>query len=278
VTASRVLAVVGQSSAVNDRPGSRLPLDRARIAASELPRLRVEVVEQAASTNALVAARARAGEEDGLVVVAEHQTAGRGRLDRTWETPARAALTFSALVRAEVAPERWPWLPLLTGVAVVAGIEDAGGPACLLKWPNDVLCSGRKVAGILAERVQTSTGPAAVVGVGLNVAQSQDELPVPGAGSLATAGHDVDRTRLLLSVLRQLAVRLEQWPGAGGSLAAEYLRRMDTLGRRVRVLLPGGTTVEGLATGISDHGELQLRTGHGPLSVSAGDVVHVRPA
>ncbi|MDX6324752.1 MAG: BirA family transcriptional regulator [Nocardioidaceae bacterium] len=264
---------------VNDRPGSRLPLDRDRIAASDLPRLRVEVVQQAASTNALVAARARAGEPDGLVVVAEHQTAGRGRLDRSWETPANAALTFSVLVRAEVLPERWPWLPLLTGVAVSAGVEAVGGPACVLKWPNDVLHDGRKLAGILAERIQTPSGSAGVVGLGLNVSQSQEELPVPTAGSLATTGHHaVDRTDLLLGILRELERRLTQWSRGDDRVAGEYLQRMDTLGRRVRVLLPGGDSVEGLAVGVSHHGALELETVQGRRTVSAGDVVHVRPA
>jgi BirA family biotin operon repressor/biotin-[acetyl-CoA-carboxylase] ligase len=268
---------------VTDAPASRLPLDRERIAAWDQQGLRVQVVERAPSTNAVLAALARDGEPDGLVVVAEHQTAGRGRLDRTWDTPARAALTFSVLVRAEVPPEQWPWLPLLTGVAVCAGIEAAGGPACVLKWPNDVLHDGRKLAGILAERVQTPAGSAGIVGVGLNVSQEQEELPVPDAGSLATTGHrDVDRTDLLLSVLRELSTRLRVWrtgsPAGPESLRAEYLGRMDTLGRTVRVLLPGGGTLEGVATGLSEHGALELDTAEGPRPVSAGDVVHVRPA
>ena len=95
----------------------------------------VEVVDQAPSTNALVSARARDGAAEGLVVVAEHQTAGRGRLDRSWSTPARSALTFSVLLRPDAEPAQWPWLPLLTGIAVV----DAVGHGTRLKWPNDLL-------------------------------------------------------------------------------------------------------------------------------------------
>lgn len=265
---------------VTDAAASRLSLDRARITAADLPWFRVEVVDQAASTNALVAGRARDGARDGLVVVAEHQTAGRGRLDRRWEAPPRTSLTFSALVRGDVAPERWPWLPLLAGLAVCAGVEEVRGPLCLLKWPNDVLHAGRKVAGVLAERVQTADGPAAVVGVGLNVSQEHDELPVPTAGSLATAGHrDLDRTDLLLAVLGGLGPRLEAWRrGRDRSTRAEYLARLDTLGRRVRVQLPGGASVEGVAVGVSGHGALELDTGERRLAVSAGDVLHVRPA
>jgi BirA family biotin operon repressor/biotin-[acetyl-CoA-carboxylase] ligase len=276
---------------VTDPAASRLPLDRDRLTAAAPPRFRVEVVDEAPSTNALVAARARAGEPDGLVLATEHQTAGRGRLDRTWQTPARAALTFSVLVRAEVPPDRWPWLPLLTGVAVCVAVEAAGGPVCVLKWPNDVLHDGRKLAGILAERVQTAAGSAGVVGVGINVGQQQAELPVPTAGSLATAGYQVDRTELLLAVLRALEGRLGTWAGTGAgsapgpgredpapALREEYLSRMDTLGRTVHVLLPGGESVVGLATGVSRNGALRLDTAQGPLAVSAGDVVHVRPA
>ena len=120
------------------------------------------------------------------MVVAEHQTAGRGRLDRSWETPPRAALTFSVLLRPSVGPEQWPWLPLLTGYAVGTALRDAGFDAGV-KWPNDVLIGDLKVAGILVERVDTPTGPAAVLGVGLNVSTTAEELPVPTATSLALA-------------------------------------------------------------------------------------------
>ncbi len=117
----------------------------------------MEVVDEAPSTNALVVDRARRGEGHGLVVVAEHQTAGRGRLDRTWTTPARAALTLSLLVTPDEVPvARWPWLPLLTGLAVVEGVRRAGGPEVTLKWPNDVLLDGLKVGGILVERVRAA--------------------------------------------------------------------------------------------------------------------------
>jgi BirA family transcriptional regulator, biotin operon repressor / biotin---[acetyl-CoA-carboxylase] ligase len=276
---------------MTDTAGSRLPLDRDRLAAADLPRLRIEVVDEAPSTNALVAARARAGEPDGLVVVAEHQTAGRGRLDRTWEAPPRAALMFSVLVRAQVPPERWPWLPLVTGVAVCAGIEAAGGPVCVLKWPNDVLHDGRKLGGILAERIPAPHGHAGVVGVGLNVSQTESELPVRSAASLLTQGHPAfDRTGLLLAVLGELEPRRAHWESRGGPtpvaasgpplplppIEDEYLARMDTLGRTVRVLLPGGASIEGLAVGVSEHGALEVDTPQGRRAVSAGDVVHVR--
>ena len=186
---------------VSDAAG-RPALDAVRLAAADpdlLPGLTVEVVEEAASTNALVVERARAGAAEGLVVVAEHQTAGRGRLDRTWETPPRSGLTFSVLLRPTVPTASWPWLPLLAGYAVDKALEAAGFEASV-KWPNDVLLrrpEGGRDPGRAGR--DTDAGPAAVVGIGLNVGMTADELPVPEATSLAVAssGEVPDRTALL---------------------------------------------------------------------------------
>lgn len=133
------------------------------------------MVPQTGSTNADLLEAARAGAAEGLVLVAEEQTAGRGRLGRTWSAPAGAALTFSVLLRpAGVPPTRLGWLPLLTGVAVAAAVRAETGVPASLKWPNDVLVGERKLAGILAE----AHSDAVVVGVGLNVTLSRAELPV----------------------------------------------------------------------------------------------------
>lgn len=207
------------------------------------------------------------------MLVAEHQTAGRGRLDRSWETPPRAALTFSVLLRPDLEPARWPWLPLLTGVAVANGVRRTTGLETVgLKWPNDLLLGGEKAAGILLERVETSTGPAAVVGVGLNVAQTRDELPVPTATSLALAGADADRGTLLVAVLEELATLLDDLP----SVPNAYADLCDTLGQVVNVSLPTGETLTGRAVSIDDDGRLDLETDAGRVAVGAGDVVHVR--
>jgi BirA family biotin operon repressor/biotin-[acetyl-CoA-carboxylase] ligase len=273
---------------VTDAAASRPPLDperlRAAVTAGNAPWRGVEVVAATASTNADVGVRARAGEPEGLVLVAEHQTAGRGRLDRGWETPARAALTFSVLLRPSGVPDRrWPWLPLLTGLAVVEGIAAAGGPACGLKWPNDVQHEGRKIAGILVERLETSRGPAAVVGVGLNVSTRPDELPVATATSLAVAGAgDIDRTSLLLSLLAALGRRYDAWTRSAGDPAlgvlAEYRRHCVTIGQPVRVHLPSGEVIEGTAVAVDRDGALVVGSGARRVTVNAGDVVHVRPA
>ncbi len=271
----------GARAAADERPALDVAvLDRATAGS----RWRVEVVERSASTNADVAARARAGEPPGLVLVAEHQTAGRGRLDRTWVTPARSALTCSVLLAPDEVPSvRWPWLPLLTGLAVIEAIRLGTGVEAVLKWPNDVLVGAAKVAGILLERVEGPTGASAVLGVGVNVSTRADELPVPTATSLAeVSGGPVDRTGLLVRLLEALGPRYDRWRGAAGEpadgLRAAYLSACDTVGRLVRVDLPTGERLEGRAAGVDGDGRLQVATAAGLRVLGAGDVVHVRPA
>jgi BirA family transcriptional regulator, biotin operon repressor / biotin---[acetyl-CoA-carboxylase] ligase len=258
-------------------PARRPPLDEARIAAGVGPDTVVEVVAEAPSTNALVAERARSGASEGLVVVAHHQTAGRGRLDRTWETPAGSALTFSMLLRPTVAATDWPWLPLLTGHATAMALATMGYAAGV-KWPNDVLIGERKVAGILVERVETPDGPAAVVGVGLNTGMTAEELPVPTATSLSleTGPEDPpDRTDVLLGVLAAIRERYDAWQ-RGGDVAESYASACVTVGRSVRVDLPDSSALEGTATAVDASGRLVVEAADGRHEVGAGDVVHVR--
>lgn len=218
------------------------------------------------------------------MTVAEHQTAGRGRLDRVWVTPPRSALTFSVLLTPDRVPvARWPWLPLLAGVAVVEGVRRATGLTCTLKWPNDVLLGESKLAGILVERVERPGGAAAVVGIGLNVSTTSAELPVATATSLALAGATaVDRGDLLVHVLTALGEEYDAWREtsgtAGDRLSAAYLRVCDTVGRQVRVDLPNAQVLTGRATGVDAEGRLEVLTQAGESVVlGAGDVVHVRP-
>ncbi len=242
----------------------------------------IEVLAESPSTNAVVVERARAGQDQGLVVVAEHQTSGRGRLDRIWVTPPRAALTVSFLLIPEGVPiGRWPWLSLLAGIAVSEAVRRVAEVNSELKWPNDVLVAHRKVAGILVERVERRAAPAAVVGIGLNVSSSRAELPVPAATSLALEGAvTLDRSVILREMLRSFAALYLQWQAErgdpAGGLSASYVRRCATLGRMVRVELPTGEQVHGEATGIDADGHLQVRTATGLETLGAGDVVHVR--
>lgn len=239
------------------------------------------MVDESPSTNASVAERARAREPAGLVVVAEHQSAGRGRLGRSWVTPPRTALTLSLLVAPDPVPvARWPWLPLLTGLAVADAVRAATGLSACLKWPNDVLVADRKLAGILAERIERDGGAVAVVGVGLNVSSRRADLPVPTATSLALEGRpDVDRGDLLVSLLESFTRWYEGWVATGGrGLRESYVAACSTMGRDVRVDLPDGHSVSGVATGVDEAGRLLVDDGRQVHPLGAGDVVHVRSA
>jgi BirA family transcriptional regulator, biotin operon repressor / biotin---[acetyl-CoA-carboxylase] ligase len=244
----------------------------------------VRVVAETGSTNSDLLAEARSGHEAGTVLVAEAQTAGRGRMGRHWVSPPGSALTFSVLLRpAAVAPASRGWMPLLAGVAVARAVRAGTSVDAWLKWPNDVLVNGAKLAGILAEQV----GDAIVVGIGINVSSSQDELPVAGATSLAAEGAAGTGNgallagRLLASVLGEMERWYLAWAGSLGDatscgLHQEYQRLCATIGRPVRVSLPGGQTVTGLAAGVDHAGRLVVGSPSGPVPVSAGDVVHVR--
>ncbi|MEU9587983.1 biotin--[acetyl-CoA-carboxylase] ligase [Streptomyces werraensis] len=251
----------------------------------------VDVVQRTGSTNSDLVARAAAGGglREGVVLVAEEQSAARGRLDRKWVAPARSGLFFSVSLRpgdAGVPMERWGWLPLLTGVAVATGLARAGGVDTALKWPNDVLVTvggeERKAGGILAEAAGDG---GVVVGVGVNVSLRADELPVPTAGSLALAGAvSTDRDPLLRAVLRGLEDWYGRWRAAGGDAGAcglqeAYAAGCATLGRRVRAELPGDRALVGEAVAVDGDGRLILATEAGVQEpVGAGDIVHLRAA
>ncbi|GAA2657931.1 biotin--[acetyl-CoA-carboxylase] ligase [Streptomyces aculeolatus] len=249
----------------------------------------LDVVDATGSTNADLAARAREGAPEGAVLVAEEQTAGRGRLERRWSAPPRSGLFFSVLLRPEGVPvSRWGWLPLLAGVAVATALPRAAGVDTALKWPNDVLVTvegeERKAGGILVERPD-ATAESVVLGIGINVTLRAAELPVPQAGSLALAGAKVtDRDTLLRAVLRSLERWYGSWRTAGGDpagarLQETYAAGCATLGRQVRAELPGGTAVTGEAVAVDGDGRLVLATAAGLAEpVSAGDVVHLRSA
>jgi BirA family biotin operon repressor/biotin-[acetyl-CoA-carboxylase] ligase len=268
---------------------------------------RVEVVETSPSTNAELVAAVRsdpAAWPSPSALVAESQTAGRGRAGRSWQTPPRAGLTVSVLLRPRVPAGTLGWLPLLAGLAVVRAVSD-GGVTAAVKWPNDVLLpaddtvaglgSYRKVAGILAEVVPQApdagpagaaadAAPAVVLGIGLNVSQSAEELPVPTATSLALAGYPrPDRTDVLVRMLGEVHAVVRRWEEADGDvvaagLLAEYTAVSATLGTRVRAELAGDAGVlEGEAVGLDGTGALTIRTDAGEeRTVTAGDVWHLR--
>lgn len=306
-----------------DRPPLNASALRSALIRPGGPWSRLRVVERTGSTNADLAATAAAGAAaPGEVLVAEEQTSGKGRLGRGWSAPARSGLFFSVLLRPEpeVPPERLPWLPLLAGVAVAGALSRAAGVDTALKWPNDVLVKvggeERKLGGILAERVpgggagsSAGRGPAGgggpadrdgpgggaeqaggvVLGVGLNVSLRAEELPVPGAGSLALAGAPgTDRDPLLRAVLRSLGTWYTGWVAAGGDPATggdpavgavrdAYVAGCATLGRAVRAELPGGGELRGTAVALDGEGRLVIEEADGVRHpVGAGDIVHLR--
>ena len=246
------------------------------------PLTRLDVVETTGSTNADLLARHGAGEDiDGAVLIAEHQSAGRGRNGRAWSTPPRSQIALSVGIAARDVPTTaWGWVPLLTGVAVVDAVRATTGVDANLKWPNDVLVGEGKLAGILAE--VAAPDPVIVVGLGLNVTLTAEEAPDPRATSLLMLGSTMlDRSALLGAVLAELTVRIDRWRTGGGpdaTLVADYRRRSVTLGTRVRALLPGDREIIGVATDLDESGQLSIDTGAQTVTVSAGDITHLRPA
>jgi BirA family biotin operon repressor/biotin-[acetyl-CoA-carboxylase] ligase len=225
------------------------------------PRLDVDSCE---STQALVDPAL----PEGALVVADHQTAGRGRLGRTWEAPPGKAILCSLLLKPP--PDRdVPQLSLVAGIAVADALEEATGLAVQLKWPNDVMLRRRKVAGCLAE----ARDGVVVLGIGLNVNQVREELP-KGAGSLRTlTGRGWDREKLLASLLGHLGGRYADWLEGGLDRVYDGLAPRDFLrGRRVRV---NGTS--GVASKIDRTGRLEVSVGHGGVvAVESGEVVYER--
>lgn len=269
-----------------NQPRYRAELDvdgvRRDLVGPDRPLTRLDVVQTTGSTNADLLARHRAGEDiAGVVLIAEHQSAGRGRNGRSWSTPPRSQIALSVGIAArEVPPTGWGWVPLLTGVAVVDAVRATTAVPAKLKWPNDVLVGERKLGGILAE--VAAPDPVIVVGLGLNVTLTVDEAPDPCATSLLMLGSTMlDRSALLGSVLAELAARIDHWRCAGGpdaELIADYRRQSLTLGTRVRAILPGDREIVGIAVDLDDMGRLHIDTGAQTIAVSAGDITHLRPA
>lgn len=248
----------------------------------------LRVLPSVESTNTALVDAARDGAPHASVLVAEEQTAGKGRLGRTWTAPARSGLFVSILLRPEVPAAAWTWLPPLAGLAAREAVGRAAELEIGLKWPNDLVvgageAADRKLGGILCETVPGAT--AVVVGIGLNVTLRQHELPVPQACSLALAGAaNTDRDTLLRSLLRSFGDWYTRWSDAGGDAEAAglreaYARACTTIGRDVRAELPGDRIVTGRASGVDGTGALLVTTAdQGVLPIGAGDVVHLRPA
>lgn len=238
----------------------------------------VEVLPAVGSTNVELVARAAAGAPHGSVLITDNQTAGRGRLDRTWTTPPGVAVACSVLLRPphELPVANWPWLSPLLGLAVSRGVRRVSVLEVVLKWPNDVLIGDRKLSGLLAERILTGEGAAVVLGFGINVTADASELPVPTATSLLLEGAPTEATELLIAVLTELAELWRSWLDDADRVAAAYRDECGTIGRRVRVVLGPDSEFVGRAVGVDGHGSLQVEGPGGVRTFAAGDVVHLR--
>ena len=265
---------------------SRAPLERSAfddVVGAGRPLSRLDVVATSASTNtALMGMVSSQPDAWGHLsaLVADHQTAGRGRAGRAWQTPARAALTASWVVRPSVDRAEFGWAPLVVGLAAVRAARRLGVGA-FLKWPNDVVVEAgareipewgrwRKLVGILCEVVPQQD--AIVAGIGINVSQTSAELPVPHAASLATLGAtSLDRVALLRALAAELYDALAAWE-RGDDVRTMVADACATLGWEVTVDVPGGAPVTGTAVGLTAQGGLLVRTAHGDHEVLAGDV------
>ncbi len=271
-------------------PDPLIPLVRDAILASLTTRTMgrtLRLLDETTSTNTQALEAAQSGAPDGTVIIAERQTAGRGRLARTWESPAGCNLYVSVIVRQLPPMDRLGWLPLITASAMAAAIRSLTGLPPALKWPNDVMLGGKKVGGVLCESQALGTDAACVVvGIGLNVNWRESDMPPeirPLATSLAAQSRKpADRVRLLAILLLELERRIDRWRnGELSSLADEYRTHCGTIGQAVRVELGTGKQVEGMVTAIESDGALRIAAHRGSTSgdhiVRSGDVVHLRP-
>ena len=234
------------------------------------------------STNNEVARLAFEGAEEGVAVVADEQTAGRGRLQRTWSSPKGAGLYFSILLRPALAPERWPLITFVAALATGDALREAAGVQTDIKWPNDPLAGEQKICGILAEATETPTGRAVVVGIGVNL--TEDAFPqelINVATSVAKeSGRKPERETILKSLLSALSrwySLLHETDGAEKIVAAWTSRSSYASGRMVQVT-NGDEVLQGITRGVENDGALRLETTRGIELIRAGDVTSVRPA
>jgi BirA family biotin operon repressor/biotin-[acetyl-CoA-carboxylase] ligase len=260
----------------------RMPEEGARQAAAGTRFADVRRLAEVTSTNQVVADLARDGAPEGMVVVADHQTAGRGRRGRSWDAPPGSSVLVSVLLRPGATLADAPQLvSMMAGVAAVDACTTAAGFQPRLKWPNDVVVGGRKLGGILVELVGAPEAGAVVVGIGLNVSWARPfppHLVAVAVDATEVAGRPVDRGAVLAALLVELDHCYRAVLSAGGrrELLARYRDLCDTPGQLVRVEMPDGAVVEGMAEEVGGDGALTVQTAHGRVEVRAGDVVHVK--
>jgi BirA family biotin operon repressor/biotin-[acetyl-CoA-carboxylase] ligase len=237
----------------------------------------VRFLKETESTNRDADAAAQAGAAEGLLIMADSQTAGRGRMTRTWFSPSGINLYFSLLLRPNVELALAPSLPLVVGLAVTEALV-ACAPALLpkIKWPNDILVNGKKICGILCElQTKQSHVDYIVVGVGINVNLTADQLPAElkecATSILIENGTPLKREQLLAAILNRLEPIYDNWRAFGFKPLVQNINALDALrGATIRMDL-SGSPIEGIASGIQDDGSLLLQTAKGPVPIYSGE-------
>jgi BirA family biotin operon repressor/biotin-[acetyl-CoA-carboxylase] ligase len=247
----------------------RAPLDQSRITAALSRYWRVSVVDLTTSTQDDLATKANAGEaKNGDVIIANYQSAGRGRLDRTFIAPASTALLFSIYLQPQRERDDWGFLPLLAGFSIADTLRKINANVSI-KWPNDLLIDEMKIGGIIS----TAAGSGVVIGIGINVSTTASELPVETATSLKLAGvSKLDRNFLLPLLLNAFETDFTAWD-QGESFLEKYSQLSATRGREVTIIGPAESAMRSRAQTFDEQGRLHLEDGQ---IVTVGDVIHLR--
>ena len=250
-----------------------------------MPSLSIKTLhyESLPSTNTEVARLAAAGAAEGLSIVADEQTAGRGRLQRTWSSPKGAGLYFSILLRPEIPLHSWPLITFMAALATGDALNNAAGLQAEIKWPNDLLAGERKICGILSETVDTPDGRAVVVGIGINLTA---EAYPPELAGVATSVQEQtarrpDKLHLLESLQKAIADWYEQMlaPDGSAKILNTWIDRSSYANGRLVDVVNGNETFRGITRGVEQDGALRVETGSNEIRVvRAGDVVNVRSA
>ena len=237
--------------------------------------------ESLPSTNTELARMASEGAAEGVAILAEEQTAGRGRLQRAWSSPRGAGLYFSVLLRPAIAPSDWPLITFVAALAVADALREAAGVQTDIKWPNDLLSGERKICGILAEAIETPAGRAVVVGIGINLTQNAfpEELAGVATSVSEVTGQQPERETILAALLRALSrwYSLLSEPGGRVKIVAAWSSRSSYANGRLVRVSNGEEVWQGTTCGVEHDGALRLNTTNGEMKlVRAGDVYSLR--